>query len=112
MQFDHNTYGERKSRSRHPANGASFSRGRCPSRVDTLEDHAGAALVSFLRAYLILPSVTIGRPPFPKAKLRAYKVLVSLSPGETKALRAAAAGEPLAAWIRDAALRAARRGKR
>jgi hypothetical protein len=54
----------------------------------------------------------LGRPPLPKAKLRAYKVLVSLSPSETKAIRTAAAGEPLAAWIREAALRAARRGKR
>ena len=67
------------------------------------------ALVSFLCAYPIVNAMTIGRPPFPKAKLRAYKVLVFLSPSETKALRAAAAGVPLAAWIRETALRAAAR---
>jgi hypothetical protein len=54
----------------------------------------------------------IGRPPLQKGKLRAYKVLVSLSPGETKVIRAAAGGAPLAAWIRNAALRAARMSKR
>jgi hypothetical protein len=53
-----------------------------------------------------------GRPPLPKAKLRAYKVLVALNPIEEKAIRAAAADVSLTAWIRDAALRAARRGKR
>jgi hypothetical protein len=54
----------------------------------------------------------MGRPPFPRAKLRAYKVLVSLSPSEKAAIRAAAGDEALAAWIRAAALRAARRSKR
>jgi len=54
----------------------------------------------------------IGRPPLPKSQLRRIKVLVSLSPGEGKALRIAAAGEPLATWIREVALRAARRRAR
>lgn len=52
------------------------------------------------------------RPPFPKARLRAFKVLVSLSPSETATLRKAAGEQPLAVWIREAALRAAQRGKR
>jgi hypothetical protein len=54
----------------------------------------------------------VGRPPFPKAMRRGYKVLVSLSASETKAIRAAAGDDPLAAWIRDVALRAARRRAR
>ena len=51
----------------------------------------------------------IGRPPLPKAQLRAYKVLISLSPREAKAIETAARGAPLAVSIREAALRAARR---
>ena len=56
--------------------------------------------------------MTLGRPPLPRAKLRAYEVLVSLSPSETKAIRAAAGDVPVAAWIRNAALHVARRSKR
>ena len=50
----------------------------------------------------------VGRPPLSKARLRAYKVLVALNPSEEKAIRAAADGEALATWIRDAALREGR----
>jgi len=57
---------------------------------------------------LVMPARR-GRPPFPKAKLRTVKVLVSLSPGEARAIRAAAGDEPVAAWLREVGLRAARR---
>jgi hypothetical protein len=51
----------------------------------------------------------MGRPPFPKAKLRSFKVLVALNPTEAVAIRKAAGGVPLSVWIRDMALRAAAR---
>jgi len=51
----------------------------------------------------------LGRPALPKAKLRAFKVLVALNPSEEAALRKAAGGVPLAAWMRAMALRAAAR---
>lgn len=45
----------------------------------------------------------------PDAERRRHAALVRLSDAERDALEAAAAGSPLATWIREAALRAARR---
>jgi hypothetical protein len=50
-----------------------------------------------------------GRPPLPRTKLRAHKVLVALTPGELAAIKRAAQGEPLAVFLRRVGLRAARR---
>jgi len=51
----------------------------------------------------------IGRAPYPPHKLRSFKTLVALTPGEAAAIRSAAGSKPIAVWIRDVALRAARR---
>jgi len=51
----------------------------------------------------------IGRPPIAKAERRSYKVLVALNVAEARAIRAAAGDVPLAVWLRELGLRAARR---
>lgn len=56
--------------------------------------------------------VGAGRKPLPPEERRDRPVFVRLTRDEETLLSDAAAGEPLAAWIRDAALRAARRRER
>lgn len=51
----------------------------------------------------------IGRPPYPPAKLRTVKVLVSLTAAEAAAIKRAAGGEPVAVYLRRVGLRAAQR---
>lgn len=53
-----------------------------------------------------------GGKPKPIAERRRHAVLLRLSDVELRAIEAAAEGSPLATWIRDAALRAARRARR
>jgi hypothetical protein len=50
-----------------------------------------------------------GGKPLPDSERRRHAALVRLSDAELAAIEKAAAGEPLATWIRTAALRAARR---
>jgi len=50
-----------------------------------------------------------GRKPIAPAERRRHAVLLRLSVAELEAIEAAAKGEPLATWLRDVALRAARR---
>lgn len=53
-----------------------------------------------------------GAKPKPPGEARHEGVFVRLTPAEREALEAAAEGSPLATWIREAALRAARRARR
>src|SRR5215468_8634449 len=50
-----------------------------------------------------------GRPPYPASRRRTHKTLVSLTTEELALIRRAAAGAPIAVWIRNVALRTARR---
>lgn len=53
-----------------------------------------------------------GRKPRPPQTVRSVPILLRVSPVERAALDAAAGDVPLATWLRDVALRAARRRTR
>lgn len=53
-----------------------------------------------------------GAKPKPATEVRRHVALVSMNDAERAAIVTAAAGMPLATWIREAALRAARRVRR
>lgn len=53
-----------------------------------------------------------GAKPKPPEEVRRQAVLVKLTDSERETLETAAAGSPLAPWVREAALRAARRARR
>ncbi len=50
-----------------------------------------------------------GPKPLPESERRRHAVLVVLNDAEREAVASAADGSPLAVWVREAALRAARR---